>query len=1316
MFSARNVKMRFTFSVVELRILTPLCALNCTPDDLVSLVTTLITHWSQNIKFSSLSHVPIAPPFLTMEIFLRSVDYFTSQHEVIRTLAQYLHQPPYTTNMPLNFHIRMFRPKKGERKRHSGCGALTVPTPEIGETFLSEYGDPHPRKTVTIRGRRVFFQLSTKPLSQDILLSIRNSPYLDPEDLEERERIARHLEASTVPITRIQFAWPCRDQVLSAEWEYACAAQSFVQFHAEDRRLEVVLSPSDANSSPRYMNPLLDLLTQTQSRQVISIDFSSIEYIARDNQRDGVPAIVLFLLTPPQYLEQNKTIFNDDSRNRQTALDVADIDGRPHSDVSPYLSYTIRLLCRAPENLSVFESLAREAGLNLPIRSEYWPVDHRQLFSVSSLQTFMSWLKELDFQVAFQIERLVLDLCVDPKEMLELRNEVNKLVVNSRRRGSTSQSVDYVVTCLRDFGTKAYDTFWYTGQQEETLEECFLKSIQRHDQTFKPITRREDDGIFLCMHIQITPTGMIYNGPLPERSNRVIRQYSPENHQNFLRVGFQDEGRLQLQFERGVDGKSFVSRRIGPFFKKGLWVAGRRFEFLGYSQSALKEHAVYFMAPFYESGHLVTTATVIESLGQFSDLPFDPKLMYCPARYAARISQGFTSTDPTLTEVDTLITDLPDLESVDAQGKSWCHTDGVGTMSPDFARSVHADRQSQRRGRRRPLDEYARALQIRMMGSKGMLSVDATLTGKTVCLRPSMIKFIGAPTRKLEIAKVFDRPGTFYLNRPLIMLLEGLGVPYDSFKKFQDLAVRETEEATESFERASYFLQSHGLGASFRIPSVLLSLSKLGVMEMDDNGFYDKVMEYGANHVLRLLKHRARIPVPKAWNLVGVADINRYLPPKHIFACVKPIDRSKIYLKGPVLISRSPTIHPGDVQIVTAIGPPPPGSYFEQNNLANTVVFSTTDERPLPSCLGGGDLDGDEYNVISLNELPEFWIDPTRIQTPGSYPTATRRELDRPCTMDDVGEFVMEYITSDVLGMVSISWRILADQTDIFNPNCMKMAELHSLAVDYPKSGNPVPIQTIPKRNNLLLPDWYAPETMYKMDPTKFYPSQKAIGKLFREIKLEAPQQASQEGRAQRHALRRKHREEDDFIEELEGLQIRGDDDPLYDAICDRVAEFLDDVDQEVNDESWAHVGNLFRGYRSELETICSTYTLSARRGAMLTEEEATVGTIVANTSQPRKRLDHIGKLREQTDTLVRNVRESLEGDDSVSPAESLRQAFVAWEFARSLCVSGFGRGQPPFGARSFWWVTLGAVFEGVKEIEQEMMYQRRRDMRRGRY
>lgn len=48
-----------------------------------------------------------------------------------------------------------------------------------------------------------------------------------------------------------------------------------------------------------------------------------------------------------------------------------------------------------------------------------------------------------------------------------------------------------------------------------------------------------------------------------------------------------------------------------------------------------------------------------------------------------------------------------------------------------------------------------------------------------------------------------------------------------------------------------------------------------------------------------------------------------------------------LWLEGKVLISRSPTIHPGDAQFATAIGKPPVGSIFERQALPNVLIFST---------------------------------------------------------------------------------------------------------------------------------------------------------------------------------------------------------------------------------------------------------------------------------------------------------------------------------------------------------------------------------------
>lgn len=358
-------------------------------------------------------------------------------------------------------------------------------------------------------------------------------------------------------------------------------------------------------------------------------------------------------------------------------------------------------------------------------------------------------------------------------------------------------------------------------------------------------------------------------------------------------------------------------------------------EFSAYIFAKLDINCVARFVKTFRNNHdskKVDAESIIKSLGTFSSV------INCPARYAARISQAFTATDAVEVDVEEVIL-INDIETADGK---YQFTDGVGTMSKELSDEINLQlkKNSRRRGR---LGKSAKpsSFQIRFRGVKGMISIDYKLRGLTMCIRPSMIKFEADGWNHIEIARAFDRPTPYFLNRPLIMLLEGLGVKYSVFERYQRQAVKETKQARDSLGNAARGLfERYGLGAAFRLGSVLLNLEKLGIDHIPHSPFYAKMIDYGINHVLRDLKNHARIPIPGAWTLVGVADVHRYLAPNEIFACVKPVNGHTIYLEGPVLISRSPIIHPGDAMVVHAIGRPPPGTCFYAEPLRNTVVFS----------------------------------------------------------------------------------------------------------------------------------------------------------------------------------------------------------------------------------------------------------------------------------------------------------------------------------------------------------------------------------------
>jgi hypothetical protein len=155
-----------------------------------------------------------------------------------------------------------------------------------------------------------------------------------------------------------------------------------------------------------------------------------------------------------------------------------------------------------------------------------------------------------------------------------------------------------------------------------------------------------------------------------------------------------------LSHTKDIDISRFLRERFAPFFKSngGLEIAGRHFDFLGYSQSALREHSTWFITPFVLDGRKVTAATIRESLGDFSagtssssSAQTDNCCKKCrravidiPARYMARLAQAFSATQPSLLLEPHQIVQIADIESPSGS----CHTDGVGRISSRLAGEV----------------------------------------------------------------------------------------------------------------------------------------------------------------------------------------------------------------------------------------------------------------------------------------------------------------------------------------------------------------------------------------------------------------------------------------------------------------------------------------------------------------------------------------------------------------------------------------------------------------------------------------------------
>lgn len=150
-----------------------------------------------------------------------------------------------------------------------------------------------------------------------------------------------------------------------------------------------------------------------------------------------------------------------------------------------------------------------------------------------------------------------------------------------------------------------------------------------------------------------------------------------------------------------------------------------------------------------------------------------------------------------------------------------------------------------------------------------MVSLDTTLRGEQMRLRKSMIKFEGGRTSNLEICEAGVKPADLNLNRPLIKILEDLGVDDQVILGLQAKAIQDLRMVTQSPENAVTFLRREKIGLNAGLDLLLQMMKDLGVSYLKDP-FLRDIVELSILAKLRLLKYKARIPVVQGVTLFGI--------------------------------------------------------------------------------------------------------------------------------------------------------------------------------------------------------------------------------------------------------------------------------------------------------------------------------------------------------------------------------------------------------------------------------------------------------------
>ena len=132
-------------------------------------------------------------------------------------------------------------------------------------------------------------------------------------------------------------------------------------------------------------------------------------------------------------------------------------------------------------------------------------------------------------------------------------------------------------------------------------------------------------------------------------------------------------------------------------------------------------------------------------------------------------------------------------------------------------------------------------------------------------------------------------------------------------------------------------------------------------------------------------------------------------------------------------------------------------------------------------------MDGDLYFVCWNQSL----LPNKQDVQPMDYNKAEPKKELEPIQSSHMTKFVVDYIRSDQLGVIDNTHKALADQEKdgIQSEICLHLAEIHSQAVDAPKTGK------WPKMPKTKLKSY--PDFMMKSDKPS-YPSENVLGKLYR--------------------------------------------------------------------------------------------------------------------------------------------------------------------------------------------------------------------------
>uniref|UniRef100_A0A915E7I7 RNA-dependent RNA polymerase n=1 Tax=Ditylenchus dipsaci TaxID=166011 RepID=A0A915E7I7_9BILA len=602
-------------------------------------------------------------------------------------------------------------------------------------------------------------------------------------------------------------------------------------------------------------------------------------------------------------------------------------------------------------------------------------------------------------------------------------------------------------------------------EQLEFPNPAFLFEKLFNETSVVHVNSEMDDGYIFIRKMMITPSRILLLAPEMLMSNRVLR-YDQEKYpaDSFVRVIFRDDD-WQKVHPNNVTYK-LANEFIGDRLKRGECIAGGNFNFIGASNSQLRDGGCYFLKENIEN-----ITKFRQELGSFSTTSI-PKMM-------SRLGQCFTQASESSVDMTSQILVEDFTGGCDRNGKPYIFSDGCGCMSLQAASQIAFDL---------GLEHPPSCVQIRCGADEKPINF---------VFRKSQLKFGTNEdiVNKLEIVK-YSSPTPVCLNKPLINIL-------DQVSRLQSF-----ESHARINNRIKTLLEKHmfelcgTLTNEEAARNKLIAYSKLDCFNLTEEPFFKLLLRASAKLSIHKLRQKSSIQIPASCGRVmfGVVDTTETLQSNQVFVQYtnnvnnkNPSKKSfKTVVTGPVMMTKNPCIVAGDVRLFEAVDIP------ALRSLHDVVVFPRYGVRPHPDEMAGSDLDGDEYVVTWDRELMIHHNEPAFDYTSDSVEVVSENIKD---FQDKMADFVVDSIKNDSLGQLANAFLAVSDLYGIESDVCEGIAKKHSQAVDFVKTG--IKADSLEKKwIDDVPPEKFerAPDFMEK-DHEPCYVSPRLNGQLYRYIK-----------------------------------------------------------------------------------------------------------------------------------------------------------------------------------------------------------------------